>query len=111
MVQQQSGPGTHAAAEEPYIVVSTDSHVGPSLKNQLRQYCEPKYLDEFDEFVAEMEQHGMFSLPASIQELDHGATTGTDLAGSSPRPRGVHLRTATSAAPDEQMWSSACSEP
>lgn len=65
MVLQQSEPGANAVAEEPYIVVSTDSHVGPSLKNQLRQYCEPKHLDAFDEFVAEMEQHGMFSLRSS----------------------------------------------
>ncbi|MGA5542442.1 amidohydrolase family protein [Mycobacterium sp. NPDC051198] len=65
MVLQQSEPGANSVAEEPYIVVSTDSHVGPSLKNQLRQYCEPKYLVEFDEFVAEMEKHGMFSLRSS----------------------------------------------
>lgn len=65
MVQQQPGSGTAALTEEPYIVVSTDSHVGPSLKNQLRQYCEPKYLDDFDQFVAEMGQHGMFSLRSS----------------------------------------------
>ncbi|MGV0814949.1 amidohydrolase family protein [Mycolicibacterium boenickei] len=65
MVQQQPDSGTNRVSEEPYIVVSTDSHVGPSLKNQLRQYCEPKYLDEFDEFVAEMEAHGMFSLRSS----------------------------------------------
>ncbi|WP_051288997.1 amidohydrolase family protein [Mycobacterium sp. URHD0025] len=65
MAQQQPDSATNGVAEEPYIVVSTDSHVGPSLKNQLRQYCEPKYLEEFDEFVAEMEKHGMFSLRSS----------------------------------------------
>ncbi len=43
MAQQQPDSATNGVAEEPYIVVSTDSHVGPSLKNQLRQYCEPKY--------------------------------------------------------------------
>ena len=48
-----------------YIVVSTDSHVGPSVKDQLRQYCESKYLDDFDRFVAEMESHGLLSWRSS----------------------------------------------
>ncbi len=32
-----------------YIVVAADSHAGPSLERQLREYCPSKYLDEFDE--------------------------------------------------------------
>jgi predicted TIM-barrel fold metal-dependent hydrolase len=34
-----------------YIVVSGDSHAGPSLTLQLRQYCPQQYLDDFDDFV------------------------------------------------------------
>lgn len=65
MVHETISPDVNARAEEPYIVVSIDSHVGPSLKNQLREYCEPRFLDDFDRFVAEMEGHGFFSLRSS----------------------------------------------
>jgi predicted TIM-barrel fold metal-dependent hydrolase len=37
--------------DAPLVVVSTDSHVGPRLKEDLRQYCPKKYLDEYDRFV------------------------------------------------------------
>src|SRR5262245_38114098 len=57
--------GGQAAAAERYIVVSSDSHVGPSVKDQLRDYCEPKYLDDFDRFVAEMEGHGVLAWRSS----------------------------------------------
>ena len=36
------------------LLVSGDSHVGPSLK-ELRQYCPSSYLDAFDEFAASPE--------------------------------------------------------
>jgi predicted TIM-barrel fold metal-dependent hydrolase len=39
-------------AAEPYVIVSTDSHVGPSLRKQLREYCPATYIEDFDEFVA-----------------------------------------------------------
>lgn len=58
MVQHPISSDADTCPDEPYIVVSIDSHVGPSVKHQLRQYCEPKFLEEFDQFVAEMEQHG-----------------------------------------------------
>ena len=47
--------------DERYIVVSTDGHVGPSVKEQLRPYCEAKYLDEFDRFVEEMQAAGLLA--------------------------------------------------
>jgi predicted TIM-barrel fold metal-dependent hydrolase len=34
------------------LLVSGDSHVGPLLDTQLRDYCPKRYLDEFDEFAA-----------------------------------------------------------
>ena len=64
-MQERTAPQASASTEDPYIVVSIDSHVGPSLKNQLRDYCEPKFLDDFDAFVEEMERHGFFSLRSS----------------------------------------------
>src|ERR1700682_2663099 len=36
----------------PLIVVTCDSHVGPRLKEDLRPYCEQKYISDFDDFVA-----------------------------------------------------------
>ena len=40
-----------------YLVVSADSHVGPSLRRQLRPYCERKYLEVFDEDCRRTEAH------------------------------------------------------
>src|SRR6184192_4310629 len=37
----------------PAVVVSCDSHVGPLLRAQLRDYCPKEHLDEFDAFAAE----------------------------------------------------------
>src|SRR5262245_10880872 len=50
---------------EHYVVVSTDSHVGPSVEGQLRNYCEAKHLDDFDRFVTEMKAHGLLSWRSS----------------------------------------------
>ena len=36
----------------PYVLVSTDGHVGPSLTGQLRDYCPQEYLDDFDAYAA-----------------------------------------------------------
>src|SRR5687768_12716884 len=45
----------NTADADRYVVVSIDSHVGPSVKDQLRPYCDAKHLDDFDRFVTEME--------------------------------------------------------
>jgi predicted TIM-barrel fold metal-dependent hydrolase len=49
------GHGT-PTPDQKMLVVSCDGHVGPSVRNQLRPYCEAKYLAEFDEFSDELEQ-------------------------------------------------------
>lgn len=36
-----------------YLVVSTDSHAGPSLQGDLREYCPARYLDEFDAYATQ----------------------------------------------------------
>src|SRR6478736_9230816 len=56
---------TQADAEERYVVVSTDSHVGPSVQHQLREYCESEHLADFDRFEAEMQAHGLLSWRSS----------------------------------------------
>jgi len=35
------------------VVVSCDSHVGPRLREDLREYCPKAYLEQYDAFVAE----------------------------------------------------------
>ncbi len=40
---------------EPYLIISTDSHVGLSMRGQLRQYCPAGLLDDFDAFVGAVE--------------------------------------------------------
>jgi predicted TIM-barrel fold metal-dependent hydrolase len=37
--------------DAPLVVVTTDTHVGPRLKDDLRDYCPKQYLGEFDAFV------------------------------------------------------------
>ncbi len=41
-----------------YLVVSGDSHAGPSLAGQLRQYCPPEHLEAFDVYASEVAAHG-----------------------------------------------------
>jgi predicted TIM-barrel fold metal-dependent hydrolase len=40
-----------ALSDRPYLIVSGDSHAGPSLEKQLRRYCPKKYTEKFEEFV------------------------------------------------------------
>jgi predicted TIM-barrel fold metal-dependent hydrolase len=35
----------------PVVVVSSDTHVGPRLREDLRAYCPIRYLDDFDDYV------------------------------------------------------------
>jgi predicted TIM-barrel fold metal-dependent hydrolase len=49
--------------DAPLVVVTTDSHIGPRLKQDLRDYCPKKYLDEYDEFVRAYEP---FSDPSAL---------------------------------------------
>jgi hypothetical protein len=38
---------------DPIVVVSADTHIGPRLVEDLRQYCPRSYLGQFDRFAAE----------------------------------------------------------
>jgi predicted TIM-barrel fold metal-dependent hydrolase len=44
-------------SDEKLLVISCDGHVGPSVRNQLRNYCEKKHLAEFDTFSEELEMN------------------------------------------------------
>lgn len=36
---------------ERIMIISSDSHAGPSMEKAMRPYCPPEYLDEYDAFV------------------------------------------------------------
>ncbi len=38
---------------DPYLVVSADGHVGPTLNGDLRPYCPARHLDEYDAYARE----------------------------------------------------------
>ncbi len=56
-----------------YLIVSADSHVGPSLRHQLRDYCEAKHLEAFDGYVAAREHAGNATAPDDAQPDPVGA--------------------------------------
>jgi predicted TIM-barrel fold metal-dependent hydrolase len=37
--------------DAPLVVVTTDSHIGPRLREDLRPYCPKKYLEEYDAYI------------------------------------------------------------
>lgn len=42
-------------AGERYAIVTCDSHVGPSVREDLRPFCDAKYLADFDRFADQMD--------------------------------------------------------
>jgi predicted TIM-barrel fold metal-dependent hydrolase len=62
--------------DEPLIVVTADSHVGPRLKEDLREYCPQRYLEEYDEFVREYEPHSdpaaLLTMLTNIEDVPGG---------------------------------------
>jgi len=60
-------------ASEPVVVVSNDTHIGPHLIEDLRDYCPTRYLDEFDRFAASAaeEKDAAATMLAGSGHLDH----------------------------------------
>jgi predicted TIM-barrel fold metal-dependent hydrolase len=62
--------------DEPLIVVTADSHVGPRLKEDLRDYCPKRYLEEYDEFVRAYEPHSdpaaLLTMLTNIEDVPGG---------------------------------------
>ena len=48
---------TTETATKPIIVVSSDTHIGPLLKDDLRPYCPQKHLPDYDDYVREFEAY------------------------------------------------------
>src|SRR5262245_56238210 len=66
-----------------YLIVSSDSHVGPVMERDLRPYCPAKYLAEFDAYAAakraELASNGpsrfrLHATPVTIAHYDRLAT-------------------------------------
>lgn len=75
---------------EPAIIVSSDSHIGPRLREQLRDYCPKKYLDDYDDFLRVHEA-------AADQATNYQMSVyGSELAGDLEHSRRekLNLRTA-----------------
>jgi predicted TIM-barrel fold metal-dependent hydrolase len=52
MTMTDHAPPTTRLPTDHVVAVTSDSHVGPLLDEQLRDYCPKKYLNDFDEFVS-----------------------------------------------------------
>lgn len=51
---ESSASGVDACSTSSVLIISSDSHAGPSLEKSLRPYCPTKYLDAFDDFVRDI---------------------------------------------------------
>ena len=64
------------STEERCMLISADSHVGPSMRGQLRQYCDQKHLERFDYYVGQVEA----ATAAVVTQMDVNAFEPSALA-------------------------------
>src|SRR4051794_33359917 len=66
-------PHSSSPRPKPVIVVSNDTHIGPRLVDDLREYCPRSHLDEFDRFAASAaaEREKATAMLAGSGYLDH----------------------------------------
>lgn len=62
----ESSTTEHHDLAQPLMVISSDAHVGPRLREDLRPYCEKKYLEQFDEYI---ETHPAVPRPMEVELL------------------------------------------
>jgi predicted TIM-barrel fold metal-dependent hydrolase len=73
--------------DEKVVIVSSDTHIGPRLREDLRPYCPKKYLDDYDAFVTHVKESGgshavdvvmgttgHFDAYRRLADLDHDGT-------------------------------------
>ena len=89
--------------EERYLLISTDSHVGPSVARQLRDYCDQRHLEAFDEDVRAMQAH--YST-AHAAELDSNDPLGGAIQGGTT-VAAVRLAAANNTPAMKQRWTDA----
>ncbi len=92
--------GDHQArtSNDRYVVVSVDSHVGPSMREQLRPYCPAKHLEVYDEFLQreampppETGHHVVTLIPEEFRYPD-GWSERMHRAAAVPGNQDVHAR-------------------
>jgi predicted TIM-barrel fold metal-dependent hydrolase len=66
------------------VIVSSDSHIGPRLKEDLRGYCPKKYLGAFDDFSSKDEAYRA-ALAASAPEMFLEVSPGVKVRGGRNR--------------------------
>jgi predicted TIM-barrel fold metal-dependent hydrolase len=52
-----------------YVVVSADSHVGPKMDTQLREYCPKEHLEDYNAWLAEVEEELRNPGPSFVSKL------------------------------------------
>jgi hypothetical protein len=62
---------TSVEMDQPAIVVSCDSHAGPKLTEQLREYWPQQYLEQFDEDAAAQAKQAAGMLGAMSARMSH----------------------------------------
>ena len=93
--------------DELVVIVSSDTHIGPRLREDLRPYCEASLLGAFDEFAGGIEAHraavyakvpgraatsqtpnrrtaGHYDPQARLRDLDHDGLTARGGVGGQP---------------------------
>lgn len=89
--------------EERYLLISTDSHVGPSVARQLREYCERRHLEAFDEDVRSTQMH---YAKAHAAEINSNDPLGGEIQGGTT-VAAVALASDTNTAAMKQRWADA----
>src|SRR5262249_39300270 len=78
-----------------YLVVSSDSHAGPSLERDLRPYCPERYLPDFDAFARRAREgldHVQAMFLASRDKPYMGGREAFDLTANCPGQSDPHAR-------------------
>ena len=83
----ENGNGQNGNGER-VVIVSCDTHIGPRLKEDLRQYCPKEFLDDYDAFVTAWEETsayrddvplgttGHYDVYQRLADLDQDGTAG-----------------------------------
>src|SRR5205823_12134884 len=88
MAQNGNGKGAAVNLDEKVVIVSSDCHIGPRVKEDLAQYCPKKYKEDFDDFVKWMDSKesgiggidalelttGHYDVHARLRDLDKDGT-------------------------------------
>ncbi len=65
-------------ASAPLVIVSCDTHIGPRLGDELRPYCPPDFLDDFDAYAGELQQRREVAAAAKERVAFGGKKMGAD---------------------------------